>query len=390
MLEFVIHCLATVARFVYVGWIFRHKGAPLYITALLLTGCESWLLGELAVYDTGALLEPLVPRIISCTWLSVWFRFVWGIGLVCTSLILFYSEIHAIMSHQQLMSTAKKQKLTLAITGSMYLAAMTSACVQPACARVPLGVRVWLACTCVMLWMLWAIRARACAQTYGRKRRHVLLSTGAMALAGLLSIATSFGPTALSAAVARWIAAELATCVVLVFTVGGGFGPGFRMPAAAPHTFELASSALDSLRNNKLLAHHFLSFVNRAHDFMLDDHTQSGTTTDGGLILTRHDIRRWVREVIDGVAPGAFTVPPGILVVLYQIPGDPQWQQKAGQQMLLDAIDSVYYTFVTTSIHFTTYSAQVARYTAQRANLRSRGYDGDEIVLLDAADFVGP
>ena len=383
---FILHCICTLIRAVYVSWIFRTKGAPLYTTALYMAGAEAWTLGDLAVFENGEFLYPAVDRIISCTWLSVWFRFVWGLGLVCTSMILYYSEISDIMRHQRSMSTRRKQRLTLGITGSMYLAAMVSACMQPACDRVPLGVRVWLTVTCVLLYGIWAVKTHGGAQLYGRKRyAHIALSI--MAFTGIFCIATGFADPSRVLAIVRWILIEITTTAILIFTIGGGFGPGMRMPIV-PRPMRVPGStnhaAIEQLKGNRVLCGHFLAFVNRAIDFSMDQNSKQATTQDEGIVLTRHDVRRWTREVMDGPPDGAFTVPPGILVILYQIPGDPVWQQKAGQAITLDAMEQIWTTFVTTSIHYTAYAAVMARHTAQQSNLRLRGFDGDEIVLLDA------
>ena len=74
MQVFIFHCVLLCLRLAYTGWVLRHKGAPFYITCLFIVGSEAWILGDIASYNDGELLVPIVPRIISCTWLSIFFR----------------------------------------------------------------------------------------------------------------------------------------------------------------------------------------------------------------------------------------------------------------------------------------------------------------------------
>ena len=378
MQVFIFHCVLLCLRLTYTGWIFQHKGAPLYITCLFLAGSEAWVLGDIASFNDGELLVPMVPRVISCTWLSIFFRFVWGIALVSTAQILYYSEIRSILCNTQPMHVRRKQKITLAVTGSMYLCAMISACMQPACNRVPLAVRAWLATTCVILYLMWAVRARQCSKLYG-SRKHALIALGAMAVTGLFSIATGFmSDVGIGLAVARWLCVEATVSLLLLYTIGGGFGPGLRLPVAAPAhaTVTHKHAVVDQLTNNRVLAGHFLSFINRANDFDLD-----GSNSEGGLIFTRHDVRRFVREIIDGKPD--LTISPGILVMLCDVPCSPDMRDKIGKRILHDCMDAIYAQFVANSIHYTSYATVMLRHAQQQATLRQQGYRSDEIVLLD-------
>ena len=106
-----------------------------------------------------------------------------------------------------------------------------------------------------------------------------------------------------------------------------------------------------------------------------------GSNSEGGLIFTRHDVRRFVREVIDGKTE--LTISPGILVMLYEVPCRPDLRDRIGKKILYDCMDAIYAQFVANSIHYTAYASVMLRHAQQQATLRQRGYNCDEVVLLD-------
>ena len=87
-------------------------------------------------------------------------------------------------------------------------------------------------------------------------------------------------------------------------------------------------AAIEQLRGNRVLCGHFLAFVNRAIDFSLDQNGKQAPAQDEGIVLTRHDVRRWTREVMDGPPDGAQEQPDGSWLV--QTPGGlkERWTQR--------------------------------------------------------------
>jgi len=146
------HCVLSLARVVYVVWLFRTRGAPVYLTLLFLIGAEGWAVGDLATHQHES-LAPLIPPLVSCCWLRLWFRFVFGVGLVCVSQVLFFSELRSIVCHVRPLHTHSKQRITLLVMGSMYLCVLVETILHPqSCAPVSVGARVWLAVATFLLY----------------------------------------------------------------------------------------------------------------------------------------------------------------------------------------------------------------------------------------------